>query len=662
MKIVLPLAALCFLNLQLQAQISFTNSSSPTVGNGPASISMADVNGDGKVELICANQFDNTLSVMTNNGNGGFVTAATYAVGSSPRYVTAADVNGDGKIDLISANQYGDTLSIMTNNGSGGFVLAASLGVGQPTYAVVAADINGDGKVDLTSANQNNTLTVWTNNGIGGFVVSGTYTVGTLPISLTAFTNVDGNVDLVSANYNANTLTVLTNNGSGRFAIAASLGVGNLPFHVTAADVNGDGKMDLISANYGNDTLTVWTNNGSGGFGLAASPAVGHQPYGLTATDVNGDGKVDLISGNYADGTLTVLTNNGSGGFGLAGTLVVGSGPIWVTATDVNGDGKMDLVSADYNTNILTVLLNTTPFPIRPSPTATGTAIVSFGFVVNVIVNYGGYGYTNTPLVRFIGGGGSGASAFAVVSNGVVTGITITNPGSGYTNAPLVVIDPPILNPVLSIAPASFLLFSNLTLNSSYQLQQSVLWYWTNLPTSFTATNGSYTQAVTGVVGSGNYRLALNPVPAQAFATPQVVNGFVVGATITSGGSGYVANPAVSFVGGSGANAAGTSQISGAGVVTNIIISNPGIGYTNAPTVEIGQPPTVALSPTVLPGMRVDASNLNPYENYQIQFTPYLNSTWGNVNGGLFTPTTVTNSQYILITNGTGFFRLQYLP
>jgi len=161
---------------------------------------------------------------------------------------------------------------------------------------------------------------------------------------------------------------------------------------------------------------------------------------------------------------------------------------------------------------------------------------------------------------------------------------------------------------------------------------------------------------VAGVVGSGDYRLALNPVPSQAFATPQVVNGFVVGATLTSGGSGYVTSPAVSIFGKGGTNATAVSHISG-GVVTNISITSAGIGYTNAVTVQIAPPPAAAVFPTVQPVMRVDCTNLAPYDNYQVQFQPAVGGAWGNWAGGLFSPTGVTNSQYLFITNGVGFFR-----
>ena len=293
---------------------------------------------------------------------------------------------------------------------------------------------------------------------------------------------------------------------------------------------------------------------------------------------------------------------------------------------------------------------------------ATATATLAGGFVVGANITGIGAGYTNTPLVHFIGGGGSGATATAVVSNGVVTAINMISAGSGYTNTPLVVIDPPfITNPVLGIAPASILTFSNLTIGAGYQLQQFQSWYWTNQPVSFTASNAAYVQAFSGAPSNGEYRLALAPVPAQAFATPQVVNGFVVGATITSGGSGYVTTPAVNITGVTGNNATAVAGIGG-GAVTNITITNPGIGYTNNVTVQIDPPPAVALAPTISPGVGLNSSSLAPYVNYQVQFKSNLTGIWGNWSNGLFTPIATTNAQYIFITNGSGFFRLQYVP
>ncbi|MGD1085049.1 MAG: LamG domain-containing protein, partial [Verrucomicrobiota bacterium] len=303
--------------------------------------------------------------------------------------------------------------------------------------------------------------------------------------------------------------------------------------------------------------------------------------------------------------------------------------------------------------------------PITPIPNcATATPEVINGFVVGATITDGGSGYTNTPTVRIIGnGGGSGAQAVAVVSNGVVIAIDVQDAGSNYTSAALVVIDPPFISsPVLGGSPMSFLTFSNLTVGGVYQLQQAVAWYWTNQPVNFTATNSVYTQMVSGVTTGGDYRLALNPVPSQAFALPEVVNEFVVGATVTNGGSGYLTNPPVSIVGGGGSNATAVSKISSGGVVTNITITDAGNDYSSTPIVEIGQPPAAAVSPTVLPVLRLDSASLAPYDNYQIQFTPALGEPWGNWDEGVFTPTAVTNSQYLFMTNGPGFIRLEYLP
>jgi hypothetical protein len=127
------------------------------------------------------------------------------------------------------------------------------------------------------------------------------------------------------------------------------------------------------------------------------------------------------------------------------------------------------------------------------------------------------------------------------------------------------------------------------------------------------------------------------------------------------GGLGYVTSPAVSIVGGGGTGATAVAQITG-GVVTGITITDAGFGYTNTPTIHIAPPPAAAVSPTVLPMMRVDSTNLAPHNNYQIQFKPSLGGTWGNWSGGSFSPTGVTNSQYLFITNRVGFFRVSHMP
>jgi hypothetical protein len=237
------------------------------------------------VDLISANSISpGTLSVLTNNGSGGFALASSPGVGSVPYSVTAADVNGDGKVDLISANAGANTLSVLTNSGSGGFVLASSPGVGSVPYSVTAADVNGDGKVDLISANAaNNTLSVLTNNGSGGFGLASSPAVGSGPFSVVAADiNGDGKADLISANNFNSTLTVLfnsptfagafTGNGAGLTSLNAAnvtgtLGTAQIPnldaskiTSGTLADARLSANVALLNASQtftGNNTIAA---------------------------------------------------------------------------------------------------------------------------------------------------------------------------------------------------------------------------------------------------------------------------------------------------------------------------------------------------------------------------------------------------------------------
>lgn len=339
------------------------------VGNRPRSFTTADVNGDGRLDLICANFGDTTLgdgegrslTVLTNDGIGGFISALSIGVGRGPISVEGADVNGDGKIDLISLNEKDNTLSVLTNDGSGGFTLSSLLNVGTDPDALVAADVNGDGKTDLICANfSDNTLSVLTNNGTGGFSLSTVISVGPGPLSLVASdVNGDGKQDLLCANYSGGangTITVLVNLGNGSFA-RSDYQVGNYPSSITAADVNADGKPDIIIANESlSGQLTVLTNDGSGGFVISSTIGVGANPISVTAADIDHDGKVDLISANYDDNTLTVLTNGGGGNFKFAALLRVGTNPFSVRVADLNGDGVPDVICANRGDNSLTLL------------------------------------------------------------------------------------------------------------------------------------------------------------------------------------------------------------------------------------------------------------------------------------------------------------------
>ena len=256
----------------------FVSNVTLNVGSGPRTVIAADINNDGKLDLICANYGfsgnGNTLTVLTNNGNGIFGSNATYVVGSGSYSVTSADLNGDGKLDLICANRGDNTLTILTNNGSGIFGSNATINVGVHPMSVTAADLNGNGKLDLISVNEGaNTLSIFTNNGNGILMSNATLNVDTAPVGVVAADiNGDGKLDLISANLDGESsfvgdFSVLTNNGSGVFFVASTLymcstggHIANFPQEVVAADLNNDGKLDLTCANGGANTVSVLIN------------------------------------------------------------------------------------------------------------------------------------------------------------------------------------------------------------------------------------------------------------------------------------------------------------------------------------------------------------------------------------------------------------------
>jgi hypothetical protein len=317
------------------------------------------------------------VAVAATNHPGQFTLASSPSVGNWPVAVTVANVNTDGWPDVISADYYGNTLTVLTNDGTGNFVLDETLQAGNSPDALVAGDLQNNGHPDLICANSgDNTLTVFTNDGRGLFASNATYTVGSAPSAVTlADVNSNGWLDVICANALDNTLTVLTNDGRGFLVSNSTNLVGRTPQAVIAADVNDDGWPDLVSADALDNTLTVLTNNGSGGFGLFAKLNVNHNgvgsdPYSVVAAYAHEHRHLDLISVNLDDNTLTLLTNQvvRSGltntivtGFGYYSTLNVGTRPVSIAAGDVNRDGWVDLITANSADGTLSVLTNTPP-------------------------------------------------------------------------------------------------------------------------------------------------------------------------------------------------------------------------------------------------------------------------------------------------------------
>jgi hypothetical protein len=360
---------------QPSATVAFVGTDlSLLTGSKAEFIDTADLNGDGKLDLIVCDSGTNSVAVLLGNGDGTFQPAVEYPVGDYPTAVWHADFNADGKLDLAVVNLLGDSVSILLGNGDGTFGGATDFAAGTSPDAVAAADFNGDGNLDLAVANNiGETASVLLGNGDGTFQAATAYAVGQFPggIAIGDF-NRDGKLDLAVTNFN-NTVSILLGNGDGTFQPHVDYKAGPVPGGPLAADFVGNGTLDLAVADFEGASVAVLSGNGDGTFQPPVTYSAGRNPGGTTAADLNADGILDLAVGATGanGGLVNVLLGSADAGFQKPLGSSVGTGPVNVVAGDFNGDGKLDLATANVDPeDPVTVLLQSTVPTVSLSPTS----------------------------------------------------------------------------------------------------------------------------------------------------------------------------------------------------------------------------------------------------------------------------------------------------
>jgi len=382
------------------------------VSSGVVTVAIADVNGDGKPDVVVA--ANSGVAVLLGNGDGTLQSAVNYA-GGMPWMAVVGDVNHDGKPDIVVVSGCGDyncttegSVGVLLGNGDGTFQPFVSVAKGR-FNTVAIGDFNGDGKMDLAVTDYwNYAVDVFLGNGDGTFQSPVSYSPGGAQPAqvIAADVNRDGHTDLVvlnTCNYSncwSGVIGVLLGNGDGTFQPAQSSDTdGDWNYGSAVADLNGDGIPDVVVTEYYFGGLEVLLGNGDGSF----QTVVGYPSTndwgtaGIVVADVNGDGKPDLVATIPNPGLIDVFLGNGDGTFQPPTPL---SSPMWASSlavADLDGNGHPDLV---IGINALGVMLHVGDTPTTVALGSTLNPSI-FGQPVTLTATVGSSSSTPTGMVYF---------------------------------------------------------------------------------------------------------------------------------------------------------------------------------------------------------------------------------------------------------------------
>jgi hypothetical protein len=235
---------------------------------------VADLNGDGNLDLVVANLLANQLSVLLGKGDGTFSTQALYTTGFEPAGIAIADFNGDGKLDLATSNN--GTVSILLGNGDGTFQRHRDF-LGGPGTGIAAGDFNLDGKLDIAvslseGAVDEGEAALFLGNGDGTLQPQLRYSAGVQPAAIAAgsFVTSDG-LDFVVANTSSNSVSVFFNAPLVAF-YPPSFNFGNV-------NVGSSSTAQILNiSNPGSTTLTLTSFTLSSGYSQAINCPVNLAP------------------------------------------------------------------------------------------------------------------------------------------------------------------------------------------------------------------------------------------------------------------------------------------------------------------------------------------------------------------------------------------------
>jgi alpha-tubulin suppressor-like RCC1 family protein len=373
-------------------------------GNTPAGTAIGDLDGDGKPDLVLINAHDNSVWIYQNIGTNATLAAASFAppvilpLAGNPLGLALADVDGDGRLDVLVTDSQNNNVSVFQNLCvSGGittnsFAARVDFPVGQQPFTLAAMDLNGDGRVDIVTVNLNdNTFSVLQNLGSPAGITTNSFAAhvdiatGLSPEGVAiGDLDGDGRPDIAVANIGGNSVSVFRNLNPGG-AITTNSFAPRVDFTgagggeaVAIGDIDGDGKPDLLISGYVPQVLSVFQNTSVPGsittnsFGPRIDFPTGGRAHRIALGDLDGDGKPDIAVSTELPSQLVIFKNLSSPGILSSSSLAApvafpaGWNPNCIAIGDLDGDGRLDIFVANDYDGDASVYQNTTPFGTAP--------------------------------------------------------------------------------------------------------------------------------------------------------------------------------------------------------------------------------------------------------------------------------------------------------
>lgn len=563
---------------------SFGPASNLTTGLYPYAVCAADLDGDGKPDLVSPGNANSPVSIISYLRNTGMTGSLSFAAevdlpapaGSFPYSMVTSDLDGDGRLDIVFTASTG-SLCVYPNSSSSGtinFGVREDYATGTDPFSVAVSDLDGDGKPDIVVTNfLSNSISIYKNISTPGsiaFAAKIDLITALGPHTVTiADLDGDGKPDLaVSATF-ASAISLFRNQsspGTLSFAARTDLATGSdEPFGLVAGDLDADGKPDLlVTYNNFNETkeatvsFSLFMNNSSPGslaFGTMRNFGSGNS-YNPTIGDLNGDGKPDIAVPTMDSGVL--VYPNGS----ISGTITFGAPGKYidisayaVAISDLDGDHLPDMAVANFVSSTISFFKNATTAPgiasINPAIAIAGRKVTIVGVNLGSVtsVSFGGVPAASFTIL-------SPTMITAIVGTGATGDVTLTSP-IGTASFPGFTFTAPAT--ITSISPAAAGSGSTVTINGTNLSGTAAVSFGGVPAASFSIVNDNLVTAVVGSGASGDVDLvipgdtAILPGAFTFIAAP-VITAFTPmaaanGATITITGSNFSGATAVTLGG-----------------------------------------------------------------------------------------------------------------